>query len=179
MNIHPFAGTFPMLFLLAASMLSSGRTCSAWLAADPGNSDFFLYVEYCGSRYNKSNQCRELVIRAVKLPAHLLKKMPRMRDEGQYSSRNLRIRMKQQEIADQFGTEKMTVRVNESKFNAFYPNGLKRGCIIELDEFNRWDFLETPVPELPPVIRYWWENYQWEWNSTDPVNISFGMPIRT
>ena len=165
-----------VIFLILAipcSGQSSGNEPSHNL--DTGN--FFLYIDYCGSRYNKSIDRQELVINVRKLPIGILKKMPHLKNDGQYSSRNCKIYQKQQKIIKRFGGEKMIVRVNKNKFKAFYPNGLKKGCIIEISEFNKWNFFEKPIPTLPPVKKKGNYDLWWYWNETDPINIKYGLML--
>jgi hypothetical protein len=177
MKNNSFAGTLPLFIILITSTYSSGQSLSKQRLPDSDSGAFFLFVDYCGTRYNRSIRQQELVINAVKLPAHLLKQMPRLKDNGQYSAQNNRIREKQKKLIKQYGGETLIVRVNKGKFNAFYPKGLKKGYIIETDEFNRWNFLEKPAPAIPPVNSEYPDDYFWFWYYADPVNIQYGLKV--
>jgi hypothetical protein len=177
MNLHRSAGILPLVFFLFSSLPGSGQPSAMERIQGPDSGDYFLYVDYCGSRYNSSLQRPELVIKAVKIPTRLLKKMPRMKSNG-YSSRDCRIRMKQQEFIRNCGGETVVVTVNRKKFNAFYPKGLRKGIIIESGEFNQWNFREQGVPLPPPVKEQGKYNFYWYWHETDPVNINYGLTIK-
>jgi hypothetical protein len=177
MKTHPSAAILPFLLILVAATPGFGQQSSNERPSNPDSGTFFLYVDYCGNRYNKCIRKQEMVINIVKLPGNLLKKMPRLKDDGQYSSRNRRISVKQQEIIRKFKGEKMIVRVNKNKFNAFYPKGLKKGFIIDCDEFNKWNFQEKPIPALPPLNDPGRYRIYWHWNETDPVNINYGLKV--
>ena len=177
MKNYSFAGIFPFIVILFASSLCPGQTLSKEHLPACDSGGFFLYVENCGNRYNKVIQRPELIITVQKIPADLLKKMPRLKDNGQYSAKNNRIREKQKKLLQQNGGEKLIVRVNRGKFNSFYPKGLKKGFIIETDEFNRWNFLEGPVPTLPPLNDPERYQFYWHWNLTDPININYGLKV--
>ena len=122
-------------------------------------------------------QGQELVIDVVKLPVQLSNRMPRLKNNGLYSTKNMQIREKQQKLLREYGGNKMVVRINRKKFNAFYPNGLKKGIIIEPGEFNKWDFIEKPAQIMPPVEKKGNYRFYWYWNETDPVNINYGMNL--
>jgi hypothetical protein len=177
MKNNSFAGIFPFIVILFTSSVCSGQSLSKQSLPDSDSGAFFLFVDYCGTRYNRSIRQQELVINAVKLPARLLKQMPRLKDNGKYSSQNNRIREKQKKLLQKYGGEKLIVRVNKGKFNAFYPKGLKKGFIIETDEFNRWNFLEVPAPTPPPLNDPGRYQYYWYWNVTDPININYGLKV--
>jgi hypothetical protein len=181
MKIPPAVHVLLLLFflLLDASPCLSQPVSPEIITVD-GSGDFFLYVDnFCG-KYNSSIQKQELVIQALKFPAYLLKQMPRIKNNWEYSARDSKIYQKQREFIRQHKGEKMTVRVNKTKFYAFYPKGLKNGIIILYQEFNQWDFREKPVQILPAPFR---ENgrydFFWYWYRFDPVNINYGMYIST
>ena len=171
-------GFLLFLMFLFASVTTSGQTSTGERIPGPDSGACFLYVSYCGSRYNRSIGRSEQVIDAVKLPVSLLKKMPRLRSNG-HSARNYRIQVKQQKLIRQSGGEKVVVLVNKKKFTAFYPKGLRRGVVIEPSEFIQWNFQEKFVPVPPPVIKQGRYNFYWYWYETDPVNIKYGLMIRT
>ncbi|MFZ4522511.1 MAG: hypothetical protein ACOYNC_12450 [Bacteroidales bacterium] len=177
MRTHPSAAFLPFIFLFVIPTPGFGQSSSNYQISNPDSVTFFLYVDYCGSSYNKRIQRQEMVINVVKLPVTLLEKMPRLRNNGQYSSRNLRISAKQQEVIRKVNGEKMIVRVNKKKFNAFYPKGLKKGFIIEKDEFNRWNFQEKTTPVITPPGNPGRNRFYWYWYETDPVNINYGLMI--
>jgi hypothetical protein len=124
-------------------------------------------------------QQHEWVITALKLPAHMLKQLPRLKNESPYSARNRRIYLKQQEIISQYADRKLVVKVNRKKFNNFYPNGLKKGEIIDQLEFDRWNFREIPVTPPPPGQQHWDEYDYRKWRVTDPMNIKYKMIMST
>ncbi|MFZ4462468.1 MAG: hypothetical protein ACOYN5_01375 [Bacteroidales bacterium] len=167
----------PTIMLLMMAIPCSGQPPTNAPVSLLNSDDFFFYIEYCGSRYNKSTDRQELVINAIKLPIGVLKKIPHLKNDGQYSSRNCKIYQKQQKIIKRFQGEKMIVRINKYKYKAFYPNGLKKGCIIEISEFNQWNFLEKPIPALPPVKKKGNYDLWWYWNETDPLNIKYGLML--
>ncbi|MEI7896218.1 MAG: hypothetical protein WCJ26_04230 [bacterium] len=178
MKTHPFPGIFSLLFLLVAAAPCSGQSLPVENTQTSDSGVFFFYVDYCGSRYNKVISGQELVIDVVILPAHILDRMPHLKNNGLYSSKNMQIREKQQKLVREYGRDKMIVRVNRKKFNAFYPDGLKKGFIIKTDEFNRWDFIEKPAQIMPPIEKKEEYHYfHWYWYLTDPVNIKYGMTI--
>ena len=179
MKNKSFAGIFPFIVMLFTSSICPGQPSSKEQLPVCDSGGFFLYVENCGDRFNKGIQRRELIITVRKLPASILKKMPRLKDNGLYSAQNNRIREKQKKLLQQYGREKLTVRVNKGKFNVFYPKGLKKGFIIESDEFNRWNFMEKPAPYLPPLNDPGRYRIYWHWNETDPVNINYGLMVVT
>jgi hypothetical protein len=175
MKTNLFAGILPCFFLLAFAQAASGQCVKTLSVQAPDTGEFFLYVQYCGSRYNREARRQEFVIKAVKLPGAVMKKMPRLKGEGLYTSRNRRIYAKQQKILSSCTRMEMIVPVNKNMFRSFYPKGLNRGAVIEDDEFFRWDFIEKPV--LPPQFKEkpaepeWWRNFR----RTDPVNIRYGL----
>ncbi|MCX6306985.1 MAG: hypothetical protein NT040_18635 [Bacteroidetes bacterium] len=177
MKTHPSAAILPMLLVLFAAATGFGQPSSKEQISSRDSGTFFLYVNYCGNHYNWNTRGNEMVINVLKLPGNLLEKMPRLEDDGQYSSRNRKISMKQQKIIRKVNGERMMVRVNKNKFNTFYPNGLKRGFIIEKDEFNRWNFQEKAPPVFAPPRIPERKIYYWYWYNTDPVNIKYGLRI--
>ncbi|MCX6306975.1 MAG: hypothetical protein NT040_18580 [Bacteroidetes bacterium] len=169
MNTHPSVAILPFLLFLVAATTGFGQPSSKEQISTPDSGTFFLYVNYCGNHYNRVTRGNEMVINILKLPGNLLEKMPRLEDDGQYSSRNRKISMKQQKIIRKVNGERMMVRVNRNKFNVFYPKGLKRGFIIESDEFNRWNFQEKEPPVLAPPNNPERNNIDWYWYEADLV----------
>jgi hypothetical protein len=170
MKNNAFAGIFPSIILLFTSTICAGQTSSNELhpAADSGA--YFLYVKYCGTRYNRNTHCQELVIEAVKLPVRLLKSMPRLKENDLYSSKNIKRYYKQLEVVRQNGGEKLSIRVNRKKFSTFYPKGLKRGIIVEGNEFDQWNFQEKDIPAQPPVEEKRIYHFDMEWIKHNPLH---------
>lgn len=183
MKNHAFRGIFSLLILCSTTSPVSGQHSEHTTVGGPDTGSCFLYVDYCGIRFNKSIQKQELIISVVKMPAHLLNKMPRLKKDGQYSSRNRKIYQKQQEIVRRYGNSKVVLRINKRGYHSFYPKRLRRGYIIDNEEFSRWNFIEKPIPELPPVKdgkkpeikEKWWNGFDWRWEVTDPMNINCGL----
>jgi hypothetical protein len=146
-----FQGIFSLvlwgLIFLASNQLSGAKSFPLH-----DTTSFFLYIDYCGTRYNQGIQRAESYIKVVILPACLLKKIPRLKNYGQYSQKNRNIYFKQQDIIRPYRGDNMTIRIDQNKFKDFYPEGLKKGFIIEESEFNRWDFIEKPHEHYDPVF---------------------------
>ena len=156
MRTKPVLGIFFLLFAFF-----SATTCSAQPATFeriyPGdsNSPGFLYIAYVGDRYNKAYHEQDFVISVVKLPIKFIKKMPHLDGNGAYSSRNCRISARQQKFLRQFCSEEIILRANKNNFNKHYPQGLRRGMIVESEEYQNWDFLEMPRSPVPPGKKNW------------------------
>jgi hypothetical protein len=134
------------------------------------STSYFLYIDYYGPRYNPNIQRYEYYLKVIKLPVHLLKSIPRLKSYGQYSKKNTRIYFKQQDIIRPFRGNSMIIRTDPHKLRDFYPAGLKKGFIIEENEFNRWDFIEKPRQHIDPIRK----NNQQEWFYFDPIDFFFG-----
>jgi hypothetical protein len=139
---------FPVVFFLDSDPL-----CAQLPAPTADTASFFLYVDYYGSRYDRGIQRVEYYIKVVKLPAHLLKKMPRLKNYGYYSEKNNRILCRQQDLIRPYRGNNMVIRIDQKKLNEFYPGGLKKGFIIEETEFLRWDFIRKPPQQVDPARR--------------------------
>lgn len=163
------------LLSLVLPPAGSGKVQPASGRTNSDSVEYFVYVDYCGVRYNKNLRKHEMVLRVVMLPATLLKKMPRLKDDGLWSARNSRISRRQQEFLKKTGGDIVTVPIDRYKYYAFYPQGLRKGAIIEAREYNQWDFLEpsapatAPAPEPRPRVYPTW--YRFFWYQYDPVII--------
>jgi hypothetical protein len=172
MNRKPVPGIIPLLITLCSVACCSAQTAKfAKIYPADSNSSGFLYIEYCGNRYNKYCHRQEFVISVVKLPVGLLKKMPRLKDNRAYSSRNIRTLGKQQEFLRQHGREKIILRANKKILHETYPQGLRRGMIIESAEYNNWNFLEMPLSPVPPEKKDWGTDPDIYEFYLDPLNL--------
>ncbi|MEI6900803.1 MAG: hypothetical protein WCL00_13070 [Bacteroidota bacterium] len=56
------------------------------------------------------------------------------------------------------------MRIDNKKLREFYPEGLKKGFILETDEFNRWDFIEKPRLHIDSYQKkFYFDMNQYEW----------------
>jgi hypothetical protein len=158
--------TFPgilHLVLFSALILTSGLLFGGRSDTISDTASFFLYIDYYGTRYNQGARQMEYCIKAVKLPAHLLKKMPRLKNYGQYSEKNRRIYLKQQDLIRPYRGNNMTLRIDQDKLKDFYPEVLKKGFVIEESEFKRWDFIEKPREHPDSIRNRLLEDDEMEW----------------
>ena len=155
MKSHHFSGSIPLLICILSVATCASQPAPFGRIYVPDGENSFLYIEFCGSRYNKRYQRHEQIISAVKLPVALIEKFPHLKNNGRYSPKNQKIMLKQQAFLKQHGGEKITVWINENKFRKYYPGGLQKGTIIESSDFNQWDFWEMPPLPVPPDRRNW------------------------
>ena len=84
MNTNPSRAILPILLFLVSLTPCLAQPAPDEPKLDLDSGEFFLYVDYFGSKYNRSTQRQELVISAVALPLNQLKRMPRIENNGQY-----------------------------------------------------------------------------------------------
>ncbi len=163
------------LFMILLPRSGSGQDADLKGLADSAR--FFIYVDYCGLRYNQSLRKHEMILRAVFVPIELLKKMPRLKDNGLWSARNSRISKRQQAFLKSANGELVTIPIDKYRYYAFYPQGLRKGVIVEAREFIQWDFLEPPASECPPVQKrppsFYPTWYRFFWDQFGPVIIRY------
>ena len=172
MKTQPVLGISFLLFAFFSVTISSAHPATfERIYPNDSNSQGFLYIAYVGNRYNKIYHKQDFVISVVKLPVQFLKKMPHLNGTGAYSSRNCRISARQQKFLRQYGSGEIIFRANKNKFNKGYPQGLRRGMIVESEEYKNWNFLEMPRSPVPPGKKNWsTEPDKYEFN-LDPLNL--------
>lgn len=171
MKATSYAGILPFLIVISLCSSFAGKPATGETKLDQDSGAVFLYITYCGNKYNKITKRQELVIEAIKLPSHLLKIMPRLKETNVYSSKNIRKYHKQLEIVRQNGGDKFSIRVNRKKFSAFYPKGLKRGFIVGADEFSQWNFKEKDIPAPPPLEEKRIYYFDMDWIKYNPLDL--------
>jgi hypothetical protein len=163
MKIHQFRQIHGLLILTGLLVLTSGLSfgLDGTNSTSDDQEDYFLYIDFCGRRYNQSTQGYDYVIKAVKLPVSLLKKVPRLENYGMTTKKNQLTYNIQQEMIRPYRGNNVTLRVNRDRLIDFYPEGLKKGFVIEKEEFNRWDFIEKAPAQIDPVQLYYYRGYPW------------------
>jgi len=119
------------------------------------DSQFVFYIISAGKKYDRQQQKYETIIEGVFVPEETGKKLSGLNRPA--SSRwKIKWQMKKREkILSDFKTQIRIIHVYQPVlFKRFYPKGLKKGTLIDEQEFHRWNFIEdaSPYEIIAPIL---------------------------